>query len=86
MSYYSLSNEEKLKIALDEMKEDFPELHKVAVKIVNKTEIFADGLYTSRDTDSSSWNYHDYFQAKNNEITAIGHERGREGGWVWFKE
>jgi nicotinic acid phosphoribosyltransferase len=43
----------------------------------------SDGVWTSIYTDNSSINYYGYFRVEEGEITGIGLENSREGGWIW---
>jgi nicotinamide phosphoribosyltransferase len=47
----------------------------------NKLE---DGLYESTKTDNSPAGCYGYFKIENGEITGIGEELTRDGGWVWI--
>ncbi len=48
-------------------------------------ETLADGLYSSTNTDNSHPGCYGYFGVENGEITGIGEERTRDGGWYWLK-
>lgn len=59
---------------------------KYSTEIWDFKENLKDGVYSSMDTDklNSNLNCFGYFMVEDGEITAIGEERGREGGWTWF--
>ena len=64
---------------------EFPELYKFAIKIINGEKV-KDAIYNSIEMDRiSSKSYNFYFRVVDNEIVAIGEERGRDGGWFWIK-
>ena len=66
---------------LKQFENEFPNLYKLG----ETANILEDGIYTSIDIDKNSTNqYNGYFIITNNTIVAVGEERGREGGWLWF--
>lgn len=62
-----------------------PKLAELAMKIVNKEEVVADGQITSATTDNAHERYNDYFNVVDGEIASVGQETPHEGGIYWYK-
>jgi len=69
---------------IENFKDESPKLYQFALSIINGQKV-DDGVYSSEVTDNQRQVYN-YFSVHNNEINAIGEERGREGGWYWFNK
>jgi hypothetical protein len=50
-------------------------------------ENLQDGIIESKETDPIYHpNFYGYIKIENKEVVAIGEERVRDGGWLWFRD
>ena len=71
---------------IKEIANEFPKFGKWLESIETGENTTYDGVYNSISVDENSCDsFHEYAQITDNKIIALGEERGRDGGWYWFK-